>query len=80
MRDGRYQRDLFDDLCDQEFADFVASMVPGQQLPIEIRPDGEIIDGHQRVRAAQHLGRTHIYVVIRADLVARRGGGSALDD
>ena len=40
----------------------------GLRQPIEILPDGTIIDGHQRRRAAEVLGWTHIDVIVRYDL------------
>lgn len=40
----------------------------GQRQPIEILPDGTIIDGHQRVEAARRLGWAEIDAVIRHDL------------
>lgn len=36
--------------------------------PIEILPDGTVISGHQRLRAARRLGWTHVPVIIRWDL------------
>ncbi len=40
----------------------------GLREPIPVTPDGVIIDGHQRVRAARRLGWTHITVWVRDDL------------
>jgi ParB/RepB/Spo0J family partition protein len=60
---------MFGDVAEAELAALVESMsVNGLQTPIEITPDGVIITGHQRVRAAKRLGWTTIDVVIRTDL------------
>src|ERR1019366_618185 len=40
------------------------------RTPIEILPDGRIITGHLRVRAAKLLGWTEIDVIVRDDLAA----------
>lgn len=41
----------------------------GLDHPIHILPDGTILSGHTRVLAYRRLGRTHIPVIIRWDLV-----------
>lgn len=56
-RTGESYRRLRDSLRDE-----------GQREPIEILPDGTIISGHQRVRAATELGWEVIVVIVRADL------------
>ena len=48
----------------------------GLLQPVEITPDGGVIDGHQRVLAARELGRTEITVRVRDDLADDR---SAID-
>ncbi|MHB8956263.1 MAG: ParB/RepB/Spo0J family partition protein [Pirellulaceae bacterium] len=40
----------------------------GQRIPIEITPEGVIIDGHQRVDALEVVGETAVWVVVRDDL------------
>ena len=40
----------------------------GQRTPIEITPEGGIIDGHQRVDVFKELGETAVWVVVRDDL------------
>jgi len=40
----------------------------GQRTPIEVTPDGRVIDGHQRWRAARKLGWATVTVVVRHDL------------
>ncbi len=42
----------------------------GQNTPIEVTPDGRVIDGHQRLRAAERLGWDEVQVLVRHDLVA----------
>jgi hypothetical protein len=44
----------------------------GQLAPIEILPDGTIVDGHQRLRAAEYLKWTTIKVRVRHDLASRK--------
>ena len=65
------QAELFGDVPDDEFDELAESLQrEGQRQPIEILPDGTIIAGHQRVRAARHLGWTSIRAVVRHDLAA----------
>jgi ParB family chromosome partitioning protein len=71
------QDSLFDDLPEAQFQAFVESMRPGQDVPIEILPDGTIITGHQRVRAARALGWREIKVIVRHDL-AQQGEDAVL--
>ena len=69
LRPHPRQAELFKDLNDFELAQLAADMDRnGQQVPIEILPDGTIIAGHQRVRAAKLLGWTEIDVLVRDDL------------
>ncbi len=66
---GRFQDAHFRDLPAPEYRHLVRSMrVEGLLQPIEILPNGEIIDGHQRVRAAVELGWTEIACIVRHDL------------
>ena len=59
------QTSLFSNLPDQAFKDLVEDLkVRGLQHPVEILPDGTLICGHQRWRAAKALGweigRAHV--------------------
>ncbi|WP_435010191.1 ParB/RepB/Spo0J family partition protein [Tundrisphaera lichenicola] len=63
---------LFRPVSDGEIDRLAAEMAHGQVDPIEITEDGEIIDGHQRVRAARKAGLTEIRVVVRRDLKGRQ--------
>jgi ParB family chromosome partitioning protein len=63
------QEEIFGDLPDAELRALADDMRRrGQQQPIEIRPSGEVICGHQRVRAARLLGWTTIDAIVRHDL------------
>jgi ParB/RepB/Spo0J family partition protein len=63
------QSALFRPLSDEEHARLVQDIrAHGVLQPIEITADGMIIDGHERVRAAQALGLTEIPVRVRDDL------------
>jgi ParB family chromosome partitioning protein len=63
------QANYADDLPKAELAALVHEMVyHGDRRPVEILPDGTIIAGHQRVRAARQVGWSQIKVVVRADL------------
>ena len=65
------QAELFGDLPDTEFEALVEDIRKrGQQVPIQVLPDGTIASGHQRVRAAKLLGWTHIDAIVRHDLAA----------
>lgn len=44
----------------------------GQTTPIEILPDGTVIDGHQRLRAAKLLHWPEVRVLVRDDLKGKR--------
>lgn len=71
LRDHPKQDEMFGDVDEIELAAFVENMRKnGLRTPIEITPNGIIITGHQRVRAAKLLGWTMIDVVIRYDLAA----------
>ncbi len=40
----------------------------GQNTPVEVTPDGRVVDGHQRLRAAERLGWDEVQVLVRYDL------------
>jgi ParB-like chromosome segregation protein Spo0J len=63
------QAAMFGDLPEEEIRALAEDMARnGQRQPVEIRPDGTIIAGHQRVLAAKLLGWTEIDVIVRYDL------------
>jgi ParB/RepB/Spo0J family partition protein len=69
LKEHPQQNALFGDVSDEELASLAEHIEQhGLQHPVEIAPDGTIITGHQRVRAARRLGWTEIEVVIRHDL------------
>lgn len=69
LYESPHQQNLFRNLSEAEFRRLVASMKSdGLRCPVEIRQSGEIIDGHQRVRAARQLQWEKIDVCVRADL------------
>jgi ParB-like chromosome segregation protein Spo0J len=69
LREHPQQQTLFDDLPEAQFEELAADMeANGQRDPIQILPDGTIIDGHQRRRAAGTLGWTEVDVIVRDDL------------
>jgi hypothetical protein len=71
------QAALFHDLDGDEFDALIDSIErEGLREPIQVTPDGTIIDGHQRHRAAVQLGWTEIRVRIRDDLA---GDQDAID-
>jgi ParB-like chromosome segregation protein Spo0J len=70
------QREVFDDLCEQELQDLAADIAErGLQEKIEVLPQNSagfeldtVIKGHQRIRALRLLGRTETVVRVRHDL------------
>jgi ParB/RepB/Spo0J family partition protein len=69
LKEHARQGALFDDLSDAELAALAADMkAVGLRDPIEALPDGTIVAGHQRVRAARRLGWKEIDVIVREDL------------
>jgi ParB family chromosome partitioning protein len=63
------QAALFRDLDDEAFKGLVEDLrINGQQQPIEALPDGTIVCGHQRLRAAKELGWEEVEVCVREDL------------
>jgi ParB family chromosome partitioning protein len=72
------QHELFPDLPDLKLRELAEDMrVNGLHNPVEILPDGTIICGHNRVRAAKLLGWETIAVIVRADLAGH--GGAAIE-
>jgi ParB/RepB/Spo0J family partition protein len=64
------QDEIFDDLPSAEFAILIESLRHnGQDQPIHVLPDGTILAGHQRVRAAKTLAWSEIDAIVRRDLV-----------
>jgi ParB-like chromosome segregation protein Spo0J len=62
---------MFGDVSEPDLAALTArTKKDGLRDPVEILPNGTILDGHQRVRAAKRLGWKVIDVVVRADLDA----------
>ncbi len=69
LRPHPRQDAMFDDLPEVELEALAEDIrVNGLRHPVEILPDGIIIAGHQRCRAARHLGWSSIDVVVRSDL------------
>jgi ParB family chromosome partitioning protein len=69
LKDHARQGALFDDLSDAELAALAEDMkAVGLRDPIEVLPNGTIVAGHQRVRAARLLRRSEIDVIVREDL------------
>jgi ParB family chromosome partitioning protein len=69
LKDYPKQAEMFGAFSEVEIAALAADMHKnGQRVPIEILPDGTIIAGHKRVRAARLLGWTHIDAIVRNDL------------
>jgi len=63
------QAEFFNDLSDHELAILAGDIrLRGIERPPEILPDGTVLRGHQRVRAAKSLGLTRIEVLVRYDL------------
>jgi ParB family chromosome partitioning protein len=69
LKEHPKQADLFGDVTDEELKALAENMrINGLQQPIEVLPDGTIVCGYQRVRAARVLGWKRIEVVVRDDL------------
>jgi hypothetical protein len=72
LKEHPSQRELFADLTDDEMQRLASDMqANGQRTPIELLPDGTVICGHQRVRAAGQLGWNEIDAVVRDDLKSK---------
>jgi ParB/RepB/Spo0J family partition protein len=62
---------MFGAVSEAELQDLAENMRKhGLQHPVEATPDGVVIVGHQRVRAARMLGWKEIDVIVRHDLAA----------
>ncbi|QJW93127.1 ParB/RepB/Spo0J family partition protein [Frigoriglobus tundricola] len=71
LKDHPRQAEMFGDVGDEELEALAENMKKrGLRDPIEIMPDGTVIAGHQRVRAAKLLGWAEIDVVVLHDLAA----------
>jgi len=71
LKDHPKQAEMFGDVSDADLEALAANMREhGQRDPVEITPDGTVIAGHQRVRAAGRLGWKKVDVVVRHDLAA----------
>ena len=69
LKDHPKQARLFGDVSDAELEALADDMRKhGQRDPVEILPDGTILAGHQRVRAARWLKWNEIDVIVRHDL------------
>ena len=73
------QHEVFADLPDEQLEELATDLkLNGQLVPIEVMPDGTIICGHQRVRAARKLGWSTVRAIIRDDL-AELGKAAVFD-
>lgn len=71
LKDHPRQAEMFSDVDDAELEALAENMRNhGLRDPVEVTPDGTVIAGHQRVRAARRLGWKEIDVVVRHDLAA----------
>ena len=78
LKDHPRQAELFGDIGDAELVALVSDMrLNGLRHPIEILPDGTVVAGHQRARAAARLGWKDVAVVVLHDLAAR--GAAAVE-
>lgn len=69
LKEHPKQASMFGDLPDEELQTLAEDMRKhGQRQPVEILPDGTVLAGHQRVRAAKLLGWEEVEVVVRHDL------------
>jgi ParB/RepB/Spo0J family partition protein len=65
LRPHARQHEFFADLPADQFNELVEDIRRnGQRNPIRILPDHTIVCGHERVRAAQELGRSHIDAIV----------------
>src|SRR4051812_27969140 len=79
LQDHPRQAEMFGDVDDGELKALAENMEKrGQRDPVEVTPNGTVIAGHQRVRAAKLLGWNEIDVVVRHDLAAE--GDSAVEE
>src|SRR5215510_2358776 len=69
LKNHPLQKTMFGDLPDAELRALAEDMRANKQKdPVEILPDGTVLAGHQRIRAARLLGWAEVDVVIRHDL------------
>lgn len=79
LKDHPRQAEMFGDVDEEELKALAENMDKrGQRDPVHVIPDGTVVAGHQRVRAAKRLGWTEIDVVVRHDLAA--GGEAAVEE
>lgn len=79
LRDHPRQAEMFGDASEEELTALADNMKSrGQRDPVHVTPDGTVVAGHQRVRAAKRLGWADIAVVVRHDLAA--GGEAAVEE
>ena len=72
LKEHPQQATMFGDIDESELDALTENMEKqGLRIPIEILPDGTIITGHQRVRAAKRLNWKEIAAVVRHDLAAQ---------
>jgi ParB family chromosome partitioning protein len=69
LKDHPLQAATFGDLPEAEIAALAEDLkANGQKVPIDVLPDGTVVAGHQRVRAARMLGWKAVAAVVRTDL------------
>src|SRR4051812_4344141 len=69
LEDHSLQSKYFPEAPAERFAALKTAMARGEILPpVHVLPDGTILAGHSRVKAARELGRKTIDVVVRHDL------------
>ena len=69
LRPHPLQSQIYQDLSDAELEDLAEDIrANGLRQPIEITPDGDVICGHQRLRAVRLIGWTTVACVVRQDL------------
>lgn len=79
LRPHPMQAELFSDLSEAELKELAADLREnGLVNPVEVLPDGTIIAGHQRVRAAKSLDWTKISCWVRTDL--EEAGPAAIEE
>lgn len=79
LKDHPRQAEMFGDVGEEELKALAENMDKrGQRDPVHVTPDGTVVAGHQRVRAAKRLGWKEIDVVVRHDLAAE--GAAAVEE
>jgi ParB-like chromosome segregation protein Spo0J len=67
------QADIFGDLPDDKLAELAEDLrANGQKDAVQALPDGTLVGGHQRLRAARQLGWKTLKVNVRHDLAGAR--------